>query len=242
MDFLEYIGTEERNLLASIVNFRAEYNLFFNLDRIYQEPLERLSVAEEQELLALLYLFVHFHLYFSVICLLRCHLSESLASTRKAIDAALTAYQIILEPNAANQYVNRDGKFLYLKKNMQEEIKKDISRYPLAQRLFEVHDACSQYGSHADISSFIHRLNRNDAAETEKQEIKLSYFQAPRQKEEFRFYFIVTLQAFFLMFKIFKVFLDSSLKIVDPKWEGVIKSIEPRLEELRRKYHSQIEM
>ena len=96
-NFLEYLGIEEQNLLTSIVNFRSEFDLFYNLDKIYQEPLNRLKVPEEKSLVPQLYRFVHFHLYFSISCLLRSHLSESLSSTRKAIDAALSAYKIILE-------------------------------------------------------------------------------------------------------------------------------------------------
>ena len=40
INFLEYIGTEEQNLLTSLNNFRREFDLFYNIDRIYQEPLK----------------------------------------------------------------------------------------------------------------------------------------------------------------------------------------------------------
>ena len=88
-NFLEYLGNEEQNLLTSIVNFKSEFDLFYNIDRIYQEPLKRLVVSSDDVVVPQLYLFVHFHLYFSMSCLLRSHLSETLSSLRKAIDASL---------------------------------------------------------------------------------------------------------------------------------------------------------
>lgn len=240
LNFLEYLGAEKQNLLTSIINFRSEFDRFYNLDGIYQEPLRRLEVSEEKSLVPQLYLFVHFYLYFSISCLLRSHLSECLSSVRKAIDASLTAYKIILEPQTSQRYLNRDIYFQHIKTNIQREIKKDSSKYPLARRLIGIHDACSEYGSHADISSFIHRLEVKDIPGTRKDRLLVHYFQSPRQIEEYKYYFIFTLQAFFLMFMIFKTFFDANLKIVDPNWEEVIKALGPELEKLRRRYYSQI--
>ena len=129
--FHEYLGAEEQNLLASILNFRTEFDLFGQLDDIFQSPIPRLRLPEEDEaglLVGQLYLIVHFHLYFSVSCLLRSHLSESFSSTRKAIDASLTAYKIILEPETARRYIERDRYFQFIRASLQNEIKKDPSR------------------------------------------------------------------------------------------------------------------
>ena len=116
---------------------------------------------------------------------------------------------------------------------MQRENEKDSSKYPLAQSLIKIHDFLSEYGSHADISSFFHRLE-------DKANLRLfHYFQFPKQTVEYKFYFVANLQAFFLMFMIFKVFLDANLRIIDPKWEKTINDLGPKLEELRIKYHSQ---
>ena len=68
-NFLEYLGSEEQNLLTSITNFKNEFDIFYDLDRIYQEPLKRLVVTAEKTVVPQLYLFVHFHLYFSFSCL-----------------------------------------------------------------------------------------------------------------------------------------------------------------------------
>ena len=234
LNFLEYLGNEEQNLLTSIVNFRSEFDLFYNIDRIYQEPIKRLIVSSENVIVPQLYLFVHFHLYHSISCLLRSHLSENLSSLRKAIDASLCAYKVILEPDSATAYLDRDKYFQFIKSNIQREIEKDSSLYPLAHNLIKMHNACSEYGSHSDISSFFHRLETR-ATEDEKREILLvHYFEFPRNQEEYRFYHLTTLQGFYSIFLIFKLFLDQRLKIVDTKWESTIKNLGPTLNKLRK--------
>ncbi len=105
--FADYLGIEETNLLASIINFRGEFDLFYNIDDVYRAPLNRLIVGEDEAVIPQLYLFVHFHMYFAVSCILRSHLSDALSSTRKAIDAGLTAYELILDPETHAKAVCR---------------------------------------------------------------------------------------------------------------------------------------
>lgn len=234
MNFLDYLGVEERNLLTSMINLRQESDLFYKLDGIYKAPLNRLTVPEDEALVGPLFLFVHFHLYFAVACIARSHLSEALSSTRKAIDAAFTGYKLILEPNRAEAYSERDRYFQFIKTNFQREIEKDNSAYPLAHELLNIHDLCSEYGSHADISSFFHRLDTKEPFGEQRGEVLVHYFQFPRNPDEYRFYFLVVLQAFFLMFRIFKIFFDKQLKIIDPNWETTIRELGPLLDQRRQ--------
>lgn len=208
--------------------------MFYNIDAVYQTPLARLTVGEEEALVPQLFLFVHFHLYFAVSCILRSHLSDALSSVRKAIDGGLTAYELILEPSKAEAYVNRDKFFQFIKANVQNAVTRDHTAYHLAHELLKIHDACSEFGSHADISSFFHRLETREEEDGRTGEVLMHYFQFPRKKEEYRFYFLVVLQAFFLIFRIFKVFFDDKLKIVDPTWESKIAGFGPELDRRRR--------
>ena len=234
LNFLEYLGNEEQNLLTGIINWKEEFDLFYNLDRVYQEPLKGLVVSSGGLMVPQLYLFVHFHLYFSMSCLLRSHLSETLSSLRKAIDASLCAYKIIQEPNKAVAYLERDRYFQFIKSNIQNEIKKDSMLYPLAHDLVKIHDACSEYGAHSDISSFFHRLETKETDDKKRDILFLHYFQFPRNPEEYKFYYLTTLQGFYSMFLIFKLFLDQNLKIIDPKWEATIKHYGPLLSKLKK--------
>ena len=189
-------------------------------------------MGEDEAVVPQLYLFVHFHLYFSVTCVLRSHLSEALSSTRKAIDAALSAYVLILDPDKTTSYLERDKYFRAIKANIQRRLEKDESSFPLARELLNIHGACSEFGSHADVSSFFHRLQITDLDE-KNSEILFHYFQFPSNLDGYSFYFLVILQAFFLVFRIFKLFFDKQLEIVDPVWEGRIAELGPTLENLR---------
>lgn len=242
--FHEYLGAEEQNLLASILNFRTELDLLGQLDDIFQSPIPRLRIPEEDEaglLVGQLYLFVHFHLYFSVSCLLRSHLSESFSSTRKAIDASLTAYKIILEPETARRYIERDRYFQSIKSRLQNEIEKDSFKYPLAHILIKLHDSCSEYGSHADISSFVHRIEMKELPGANADLLQVHYFQFPRNSTEYKFYFVLTLQVFLQTFRIFKAFFNERLKIIDPGWEASIEKLNTHLEQLRQQHYAAID-
>ena len=244
MNLFEYLGTEETNLLVSIENFREEFGLFSEVDGIYQSTLSRIRVSAEDEaglLIGQLYLFVHFHLYFSLTCILRSHLSECLSSSRKAIDAGLSAYKIILDPDTRGKYLERDRYFQNIKSNMHREIKRDNSKYPLAHKLIQLHNACSQYGSHADISSFVHRLELNEVPGTNVDFLQLHYFQFPKSKEEYKFFFVCNLQIFMHLFDIFRLFIDHPLVVVDPPMQNIIERLKSRLEELRIKYYAAID-
>lgn len=162
-------------------------------------------------------------------------------SLRKAIDGALAAYKIILEPNSATAYIDdtdphhRD--FEYIKSHIKEERQKNSAKYPLAGPLLEAHEAFSAFGSHADIDSFFHRLEVRRESEGAQDEVFVHYFQFPKKKEEYQFYFVVTLLDFWHIFRIFKVFFDAKLKIVDPDWERAIEALGPRLVQLKDKYY-----
>ncbi|MCP4987400.1 MAG: hypothetical protein GY928_15490 [Colwellia sp.] len=238
LNFFEYIGTEEQHLLKNINNFRQEFDLFYTIDRLYQEPIKRLVVPNDDIVMSPLYLFVHFHLYFSMSCLLRSHLSECLASIRKAIDASLSAYKIILEPTFSKKYSEGDNYFKYIKRSIQKEREKDTSKYPLAPELIKMHEACSQFGSHADDSSLFHRFETKEIPGTNQDQNILSYFQIPKNHEECKFYYFVTLQTFYQMFLIFKLFLDKNLEIIDPNWENIVCKLGPELQRLKDKAKS----
>lgn len=241
LDFMEYLGKEEQNLLISINKFKDEMELLASLDKIYQEPVLRLEIPKERSMIPQLYLFVHFHLYFSVSCLLRPHLSESLSSTRKAIDASLSAYKIIVDPGTSVMYENRDKIFQNIKKHFSDEFKKNSDKYPLAISLAKIHEFCSRFGSHADIDSFFHRLEFSDVIGERKDQMTFHYFQLPRNLNEHKYYLILTFQAFYKMFEIFKLLFDKELRIIDMDWENTITRLGPQLDSLRRKYYQRIQ-
>lgn len=224
IDFLDFLSLEERNLLASMCNMREEFDLFFNLDQIYKEPLVRLKPCPEDVVIPQLYFFAHYHLFISVSCLLRVHLSEALSSARKAIDGTLTAYKLIKEPQETESYLNGERQFINIKSTIKKQLAEDADSFPLAKGLIRLHELFSQFGSHADFSSFAHRMQviRDVNRDTE---VLFDYFHKPENPEEFKYYFLCVLHAYFQMFLIFRKYFDGQFRIVDPGWEGRIESL-----------------
>jgi hypothetical protein len=230
-NLLEFLGTEQTNLLVTMVKCHPDIaGPLPILDGAYQTPLRFIDVNmkdEHKQTVLALYLFTHYHLYFSTTCLLRCHLSDSLGSTRKAIDASLTAYRLIEEPQTLGQYYEGHRHFQNIKGFVARIRKHDATKYPLAAQLIALHELCSEFGSHADISSFIHRI----AVEKEKGQpkglFKVLMFQLPNTDVELRGYVVQTLLAYTLMAKIYGGFFKAVAAGLDVAgWNAQIEKLE----------------
>ena len=212
-NLLEFIGIEQTNLLVSMGTCHDDIaKMFPILDEAYQAPLGFIDIRagdDYKNTILSLYLFTHYHLYFSTICLLRRHLSDSLASTRKAIDATLSAYRLIEEPATLLQYHERHRNYQNIKSYVLKQIEKDQTKFSLATELIKLHDLCSEYGSHADIGSFVYRVSIEPTQQVGKGLFKLNMFQAPENEIEFRGYMVQTLLAYTQMVKIFSAFVGT---------------------------------
>ena len=117
-----------------------------------------------------------------------------------------------------------------------KERNKDPSKYPLAHGLIKMHSLCSKFASHADIDSFLDRLETREMPNEPRRQLLFHNFQVPRQPEEYNYYFDTILSGFLLLFRIFKLFFDKKLKIVDPEWEPSIEKIDKRVSQLSERY------
>ena len=245
-NLLEFIGIEETNLLVTMAKFHTDIvQVFPKLDGAYQAPLGFIDIkiddAHKQTVMAL-YLFTHYHLYFSTVCLLRCHLSDSLGSTRKAIDATLTAYRLIEEPATLEQYHQQHRHYQAIKSYMDRARRHDATKYPLAGRLIELHDLCSEYGSHADISSFVHRITIAPTEEAGKGLFKVQMFQTPDTDLAHRAYLVETLLAYTEMAKVFSTFMGSVTTGFDvTAWNTQLGQLEKAFASEAHKIHAQIQ-
>lgn len=243
LSFVEFLGVEEHNLTASLVNFGPQMSFFTNLDFIFQRPFVSCSVPlsqiekDHKRLIHQLCRFAHNHLYISVSTLFRGHLAECLASIRIAIDATLSAYKVISDPDTAEKYYKRDVMFQKIIRTIKNERTNDGSKYSLAPKILGIHRKCSEYGSHADVSVFAYRLSTQHNRELNESTIQLHYFQFPESRDEFRYYFLFTLWSYFLMFEVFKLFFDQELIIIDQKYEAKFEELRIGLDKERRRYH-----
>lgn len=243
-NLLEFLGAEQTNLLVTIVKCNPEIaRAFPMLDGAYQAPLKFIDVKTEDEhkkTILSLFLFTHYHLYFSTVCLLRCHLSDSLGSTRKAIDATLTAYRLVEEPGTLAQYQERHRHFQNIKGYVAKVRRNDPAKYPLAEELVRLHELCSEFGSHADVSSFIHRISVEPTEAAGKGLFKVHMFQTPDTDAELRAYLVQTLLAYTLMAKVFSAFVGGLAAGLDiTAWNAQLERLETVFASIARKVEEQ---
>ncbi len=231
MNLLEYLGTEETNLLITLNNLGNEFAVFNRVDKLYVDALSNARISDEEDDLILLQLLLYaqFYYYYSAATLLRCHLSEAISSMRVGIDAGLTAYRIVEDRPSQVQYVERHKSFLYPKAFFQRERKNNPNAFPLAKPLLALRDACSQYGSHADIDSFVHRLELPKAP---GEELKLQYFQHPKNRWDFGWWYLRLIHTFLMILQVFEKFLVQEKGFVTQEWASSTRQIGMQIEKL----------
>jgi hypothetical protein len=235
-NLIEFASKEEHNLLTSIHTYHDDLVHFARVDGHFQSPIKHINVPAADNygrMVIGLYLFTHYHLYLSFATILRCHLSDSLASTRKAIDATLTTYRLCVEPATLQEYLDEQQTYKFITRTIRKARKKDASKFPLAPPLLELHDLCSQYGSHADVVSFVHRvevvpLNEDQAV------IEHLMFQYPKDHDEFRYYIVSTMSAFLIMLEVFVDVIAKYTKDFDVgNWHDSTKKLIASTEKVR---------
>jgi hypothetical protein len=172
------------------------------------------------------YQFVNYHLCFSFSCFLRCHLSECFASARAAIDATLSSYYCLHEPEGAEHYkqfiegVTTKVNFRNMKRHISRVRDKEPTKFPLAERLIQFHDQFSEMGAHADPQTIhAYRTAFHESADGKGGQFQFDYFQVPPSRREFIIWYAILLNVFYHVLQVFKLFLDRNLRTVDPVWE-----------------------
>lgn len=223
-NFLEFIGTESQQIMTALVNCREEFDAFSHLDHLYRAPLAHREVSERNMILHQLLIFTHYHLYFSVSCFMRCHLSEAFSSVRVAIDAALVAHTIISDRSSQEAYFNRSKPYDKLVRHYRNMIRDGKSRSKLVPFLIDRHDFCSQYASHADLSVFVHR------ASIVRDMLFVEYFQFPRDPSEMSQIMYSLIRDFTVVLDIFSPYLVDEIKIVTNDWRDALHQLGAMLE------------
>jgi hypothetical protein len=229
-DFFSFIGVEETNFLVTLNKCHSDiHNMLPKIDGAFQTPMKHINISindGHKITIQSLYLYIHGQLYISVVSFLRCHLSESLSSTRKAIDAMLTAYRLIEEPDTLKLYEESHSSYKSIKSYIQKARKNDTSRFPLADKLLKFHEVCSEFGSHADIATFIHKIAVSETDDPNQALMQIGMFQIPNSDDEIRRYIVETFLAFIGMLKVFASFIGSVATNFDSsEWEQFIDQL-----------------
>ena len=232
IDLLHFVSIEHEQFLISMVNSREEFDAHSHLQGLFHAALSKTEVPEDDMVLIQLLAFIHYHFIYSHACLFRCHLSEAFSSARSAIDAALIAAFIIKDRSLQVQYLKREKPFDNLARHLGNMVRdKKPMPHHLVPALRDIHGKLSRFASHADIDSFLHRveITEKDA----RPYVKLQYFQFSRNDAERKLYFVQLLLSFVLVLDVFSDFLVSHLKTVPKEWRDELHGLGKALEKGR---------
>lgn len=219
-NIFEYMEAEAENVKVSAKYHEAVLKEHTVVDRIIRACIEGLRIDNTPaNMVAQLYHFVHVQYLAALSNLLRLHLSESMGCTRKAVDATLTAYELILFPEKLPMYLAREWHFQTIKSRIERARKGDPAKYPLAVGLLEMHDMGSQYGAHADVSSFIHRMKRRPSEDGGIIQ-NFAYFQVPESQLQGDSHYVNLFHNFLAMTRVFDSFTEKYAPINFDAWRG----------------------
>jgi hypothetical protein len=159
-NLLQFESTEHLQFSTTLVNCPDEIRALQHLHGLYLAAMSNQTIAPKNIVIFQLLTFVHYHFLFASTCYMRCHMVEAFSSARAAIDAALVAAQIIHDRSSQEAYINRTKPFDKLVRYFKNLIKdKKPIPSPLIEHLINFYDTCSQFASHADVQTFMHRLD-----------------------------------------------------------------------------------
>jgi hypothetical protein len=226
---IEFVGRENENLHVTLARDRKFFDLQSVLQRLFELALLVEALPDDGVVLFQLLLFVHYHFLFSVACLMRCHLSEALASARAAIDAALIAAYIIKDRDSQVAYVSREPPFKHFGRHLGSLIRDGKAPHRLVPALFDLHKELSAVSSHADIGTFMHRakvLRTGDGG----RELELNYFQFSLNEDEREIHGLDVLCMYVMILDVFSDYLVSERKCVPEEWSTRLHSLGATLE------------
>ncbi|MBU6234305.1 MAG: hypothetical protein KGQ41_00535 [Alphaproteobacteria bacterium] len=235
IDILEFVTREQKNFLVSLHNQKEEIAALQHLQGLYEASLTLKEVDEKDLIIIQLLTFIHYHYLYATASYMRCHLNEAYASGRIAIDAALNAGLILQDRSLQVKYLNREAPFDKTVRHYKSLPKKGLEVHKFIPALIDINQKCSML-CHADISSFLHRVNIEKSKET--QTLYVQYFQFSQDKNEFKIHFLQTIQIFVLCLEIFSEFLVDEKKILPKKWHEELTelgtAIETKINQLRK--------
>src|ERR1017187_211449 len=206
-----FLGLEEQQVLVSLAKGREELAVVSHLEGLFDGALSFDTVAEDEAVIFHLLTLIHYHFLFATACHFRCHLSEAYASARIAIDAALIAAHIIHDPASQVAYAKREKPFDgSLMRQIGQRIK---GKKPLPHRLVPLlvnqYKLISTFATHADVSSFVHRI-RTTREEGQITWMGVEYFQFAKDDRERKIHAFGLFHTFIMSLDIFSDFLVDS--------------------------------
>jgi hypothetical protein len=230
-DLLQFESTEHLRFSTTLVNCPDEIRALQHIQGLYLAAMSNQTIEPKNVLIFQLLTFIHYHFLFASTCYMRCHMAEAFNSARTAIDAALITAQIIHDRSSQEAYINRTKPFDKLVRHFKNMIRdKKSLPSPLIEHLIKFYDTCSQFASHADVQTFMHRL---DFVKDPSQQDVMSfgYFQVPSEPSETKRHFLALLRIFVVTLDIFSIFMVEEIKTVPSTWRDELHHLGRTIED-----------
>jgi hypothetical protein len=226
----EFLSIEERQILVSLSKGQEELVGIGKLEGLYGAALAFDAVLESEAAIFQLLTLIHYHFLFATSCHLRCHHSEAFASARVAIDAALIAAHIITDPASQMAYVRREPPFDAFMRHLGNLIKdgKPLA-HTLVPTLVKQYKLVSSFASHADVRTFIHRIQTTEQ-DGEITHMGVDYFQFAETEAERKYHAFALFHTFTMCLDVFADFLIAEKKAVPQKWKNELHALGGALE------------
>ncbi|MDD5358606.1 MAG: hypothetical protein PHX80_05645 [Candidatus Nanoarchaeia archaeon] len=239
-DFIHFLGIEQENQIKSSVNLGEYFFLIHNLDILYKEALKIKVDKKEHKIPAFLFLNVHRELYLSMTNFLRLHKGKSFCNLRSAIDSTFTAYYLLKNPDKENVYKaniklgsEEEAEWDAIFRNIKATIKKNITDFPLAKELIEIHEFCSIF-EHSDALDVLGRY----VEDKEKMTLEANYFDYEETDDSYKKWLIKILFSYFMIFGLFwaEFFKERAPEEISRVINIKAKTYQTKLDELRKRF------
>ena len=236
MDIIRFVSLENEQFLISLAKNTDELKIISHMQGLYEAAMSNMTVPENDMAVFQMLTFTHYHFLFSTACFMRCHLSEAFASARAAIDGALVGAQIIHDRASQIAYTRREKPFDNFARYLGNLMKsgKELP-HALVPALVDLHKKFSTFASHADVGSFLHRV---DIVSEPAPMITVEYFQFSKNETLRKIHGLSLFHTFVMILDVFSDFLVVEQKAVPKVWQdelrGLGQTIERRHDELRK--------
>jgi hypothetical protein len=217
IDLLHFVSMEHEQFLVSLAENRDELRIVSRIQGLYNAAMSEIAVSENDVVVFQLLAFTHYHFLLATASMMRCHLSEGFASVRAAIDGALIGAQIIHDRSSQIAYAKREKPFDNFARYLGNLIKEGKQPpHPLVPTLFSQHKLISTFASHADVGSFVHRVNISNGPSSKM--LHFEYFQFAQNETERKIHALTLFHSFVMILDVFSDFLVVEQKAVPKAW------------------------
>lgn len=238
-DLLKFMSMEEHQVFASLARMKGELAAIADVQSLYEAAISNRSAKPDDYVVFQLLTFTHYHFLFALACHFRCHLSEAFAAARAAIDAALIAAVIIKDRALQTAYAKREKPFDKLNQYLGGLIKDGATLpHPHIPELRRQQSLISTFAVHADVGSFVHRIDRS--VTDDRTVMSVQYFQFSTNEHQRSIHTFTLLHTFVMVLDIFTEFLVTEQKAVPPAWKERLQQIGAGLERHARQLREKL--